>query len=389
VVVVAGVPIVIWSRYVKTEMPKGNVVAMGTCGGNGYIRRDLHESTTQLEEPRGRRDVTTRLRKGGSAEDQDPRIGLVLGAGGVVGGAFHAGVLAALAEATGWDPRTASVIVGTSAGSVTAAALRSGLSACDLRARAENRPLSPDGAALLRQVTGGSRPQALQPERRQWRSPAELSAMIQQTVRRPLASRPLAILASLVPDGRVDTAFISSNLSGLVGNSWPAEKMWICSVRQRDGRRVVFGREGTAPVPLAVAASSAIPGMFRPVVIDGVSYIDGGAHSPTNADVVLNEKFDLVLVSSPMSIASRSVRLSADQLPRRWARMLLESEAVRIRRRGTPVLAFQPTPDDLAVMGLRAMAWARRPNVARQAHSSTLRRLARRDMQERLAPLIG
>ena len=33
------------------------------------------------------------------------RVGLVLGAGGVAGGAFHAGVLAALAEATGWDPR--------------------------------------------------------------------------------------------------------------------------------------------------------------------------------------------------------------------------------------------------------------------------------------------
>jgi predicted acylesterase/phospholipase RssA len=35
----------------------------------------------------------------------------VLGAGGTVGGAFHAGVLAALEEATGSDPRRASMIV--------------------------------------------------------------------------------------------------------------------------------------------------------------------------------------------------------------------------------------------------------------------------------------
>ena len=54
------------------------------------------------------------------------RIGLVLGAGGVIGHAFHAGVLAALADDTGWDPRRADVIVGTSAGSIAGALLRAG-----------------------------------------------------------------------------------------------------------------------------------------------------------------------------------------------------------------------------------------------------------------------
>ena len=39
------------------------------------------------------------------------RIGLVLGAGGVVGHAFHTGVLAALQEETGWDARGAELIV--------------------------------------------------------------------------------------------------------------------------------------------------------------------------------------------------------------------------------------------------------------------------------------
>jgi NTE family protein len=62
------------------------------------------------------------------------RVGLVLGAGGVAGGAFHAGVLAAVEEATGWDPRRAAVVVGTSAGSITGTSLRAGLSAADLLA---------------------------------------------------------------------------------------------------------------------------------------------------------------------------------------------------------------------------------------------------------------
>ncbi len=78
------------------------------------------------------------------------RIGLVLGAGGATGGAFHAGVLAALEAATGWDPRTADIVVGTSAGSMTGAMLRAGISAADIAARTEGAPLSPEGAARLR-----------------------------------------------------------------------------------------------------------------------------------------------------------------------------------------------------------------------------------------------
>ena len=62
------------------------------------------------------------------------RIGLVLGAGGIVGHAFHAGVLSALAEATRWDPRGSEIIVGTSAGSRVGALLRAGVSASDLAA---------------------------------------------------------------------------------------------------------------------------------------------------------------------------------------------------------------------------------------------------------------
>ena len=66
-----------------------------------------------------------------------PRIGLVLGAGGAVGHAFHAGVLAGLAEEIGWDARDAEVVVGTSAGSVVGALLRAGLTARDLAHQSE------------------------------------------------------------------------------------------------------------------------------------------------------------------------------------------------------------------------------------------------------------
>ena len=56
---------------------------------------------------------------------QMTRLGLVLGAGGTVGLAWHAGVLRAL-EHAGIVPDAADVIIGTSAGSVAAAYMRSG-----------------------------------------------------------------------------------------------------------------------------------------------------------------------------------------------------------------------------------------------------------------------
>src|SRR5437764_3795323 len=55
------------------------------------------------------------------------RIGLILGAGGVMGGAWLTGGLHALATETGWDPASADYIVGTSAGSMMAALLAGGV----------------------------------------------------------------------------------------------------------------------------------------------------------------------------------------------------------------------------------------------------------------------
>ena len=46
------------------------------------------------------------------------RVGLVLGAGGVVGASWLIGALEALESETGWRAENAEVIVGTSAGSV-------------------------------------------------------------------------------------------------------------------------------------------------------------------------------------------------------------------------------------------------------------------------------
>ena len=317
-----------------------------------------------------------------------PRIGVVLGAGGAVGHAFHAGVLAELADATGWDPRDAEVVVGTSAGSVVGALLRAGISAPDLAARATGAPLSPEGALLAARA---GRPASI-PSRPRFRvgglprmaSPGTFARAA--FPRFPLV-RPGALAAAALPAGQVPTELVAAGLRPLFNSGWPDRELWVCAVRLGTGRLVVFGREGAregVDVADAVAASCAIPAFFEPVEIAGVRYVDGGAHSPTNLDLLAGLGLDLVVVVSPMSVAGNRLRPSLDLPARRMARLYLGREAARVRRAGTPVLAFQPAAADLAVMGLNAMDPARRGPVTRQARASTRRRLERPDVRDRL-----
>jgi NTE family protein len=315
------------------------------------------------------------------------RVGLVLGAGGVAGGAFHAGVLAALVDGTGWDPRRASVIVGTSAGSISGTSLRAGLPATDLFARSQDRPLSAEGQRVMRGLGPIPSPPPLRPAR-QPRAAADMAATFARVARRPWAVRPTALAAALLPEGTVSTGMISEGIGALLPHAWPADPLWICAVRQSDGQRVVFGRGDRLPrVADAVAASCAIPGFFAPVVIDGEAHLDGGVHSPTNADVVRGEDLDLVIVSSPMSRRGRRPRLSADQPMRAWAGARLDAEARRLRRRAIEVVAFQPDDDVLGAMGFNAMDPARRGIIAKAAYESVRHRLDGARLRDRLAPL--
>jgi NTE family protein len=315
------------------------------------------------------------------------RVGLVLGAGGVAGGAFHSGVVAALAEGAGWDPRRASIIVGTSAGSISGTSLRAGLPATDLLARAQDRPLSAEGRQVLRQVGPIPGRPPLRPAR-QPRPAAEVAATLARAARRPWNARPTALAAALLPEGTVSTDLIADGIGALLPDVWPPEPLWICAVRQSDGRRVVFGRGGRRPrVADAVSASCAIPGFFAPVTIDGEAYMDGGVHSPTNADVLRDEALDLVIVSSPMSRRGRRPRLSPDQPMRTWAGALLDAEVRRLRRRGATVVAFQPDEVVLATMGLNPMDPSRRGSIATAAYEATRRRLESTDLTRRLGAL--
>jgi NTE family protein len=316
-----------------------------------------------------------------------PGIALVLGAGGSVGHAFHAGVLAGVRDATGWDARDAALIVGTSAGSVVGALLRADLSPADLANRWTGGMLSPRGRRIVGRAEANSAADLPSRARRGMPMMSAPGAFLRAALQ-PWTARPGALAAAAMPEGHVDTELIAASLRPLFEH-WPERPLWINAVALDSGRRVTFGRGEHRPtdVATAVAASCAIPSYFAPVHIDGVRYVDGGVHSPTNADLVAPVEFDLVVVSSPMSVAARSVRLAADQPARRLARLALAREVARVRRGGVPVITFQPTAADLAVMGLNAMDASRGAEVTTQVRASAARRLERPDAQARAAVL--
>jgi NTE family protein len=319
------------------------------------------------------------------------RIGLVLGAGGAVGHAFHAGVLAAITDSTGWDPRGAEVIVGTSAGSLVGAMLRAGLSGPDLAAHSTGEVLSEEGRGIAAIVEAGRSDQSGIPARaprRRVQGASAPNAFVRAALQ-PWNARPGALAAAALPEGRIDTELVASGLRPLFA-SWPDRPLWINAVHLERGRRITFGHRSTSTgtdVATAVAASCAIPAFFAPVTIHGARYVDGGVHSPTNADLVAGLGLDLVVISSPMSIARTNPRFAPDQPGRRLARFRLVREAARVRRGGTPVITFQPTDDDLAVMGLNAMDPSRTAEVTRQAFDSARRRLERSDARDRVSRL--
>jgi NTE family protein len=320
------------------------------------------------------------------------RIGLVLGAGGIVGHAFHAGVLSALAEATRWDPRTAEIVVGTSAGSRVGAMLRAGVSAGDLAAFATGEPLSEEGARFLARLGPpanlppftlanlfGDFPAASSPK------------LLLRAALRPWEARFGTVLTAALPAGRHSTEEMVAGLRRAVGEEWSDRTLWICAVRLDDGQRVVFGKEGAPPaaVATAVAASSAIPGFFAPVEHAGVRYVDGGVHSPTNLDLLAGLGLDLVVVSSPMSTVGGTLRFSAEFPSRLLSRLRLAQEARQVRARGTAVVTFQPNQADQRVMGPNAMDPSRRRPVIEQVRESARRRLERPELRDRFAALGG
>ena len=304
----------------------------------------------------------TPLREPGSvlsgSRGRRARIGLVLGGGGASGLAFHAGVLWALHHDFGWDPRTADIIVGTSAGSIVAALLRSDVAPEDLAAWATDTVPSIEGhlfRAAMRAsdsvVTQRALPTLTMPR---WHT--------LNVLRHP--SQSPAAIATMLPHGAFDHSPRVATLDRFV-DTWPSEPWWIPAIRVGDGRLAWFGRDpdlaDTVKPADAVAASCAIPILARPVRIGEHWYVDGGVKSATHASVLVDADLDLVIVLSPMGHQEGRNPLRA------LAHRRVRHEVALLEQAGLAVQLISPDGDTASTMGINMMDHARTASVMRHA----------------------
>jgi NTE family protein len=300
------------------------------------------------------------------------RVGLVLGAGGVVGGAWLCGGLHALATETDWDPAEADYVVGTSAGSMMGALCASGVPPWFMVAHsrgetfnevvdAHGQPASEAdrSAGAVFRLHGG----VPIPLPGSWR-------LAVRTLTSPRKYSPAALFSGWAPRGIISTDPLKEQIRRVVPENWsPHPNLWIVACDYQTGDRVAFGREDAPPAELAdaVAASCAIPGFYRPVEIGERSYVDGGIYSTSNLDLLVEQDLDLVICLNPTSSlhptrAWNPIERFAGRM-RRMSGRRLGSEAKKLRARGTEVVLIQPTAEDLAVMGPNLMSASRQNEV--------------------------
>jgi predicted acylesterase/phospholipase RssA len=355
-------------------------------------------SASLKEIPEAKRSRTPPARRAKTA--------LVLAGGGVTGGIYQVGVLRALDDILiNRSVNDFDIYVGTSAGAFVATLLAVGIPPRALAEAARNPSLRLQWR-ILRHVFSpnvgelGERLRAL---------PGRVPAVIQDLARHrgSFLLSDLVGLASLVlPTGLLDSRQLGEFMSEIlelaeVPPDFASLKreLYLVACEIDTWERVVFSRR-TRPavsIPDAVAASAAVPILFRPVAINGSRYIDGGVKGTAAIDVAIDRGAELVVVVNPLvPLDVRGIRRSTDlhrfgasivdlgirgiynQLARGMVHDGL-SDHLRLLRRSHPnidIVLIEPRPNDEKMFFHEVMSTSARLVVAQHGYESVMEGLA-------------
>jgi NTE family protein len=275
-----------------------------------------------------------------------PRRALVLGGGGPIGVHWEAGLATGLHEA-GFPLDSIDVIVGTSAGAIVGAHLAQGgpsswskLLGAERKAdAAAGPPAFFDRSKLDLQALGEI---------------YQLWGAMQLTTREQVQA--IGKVVRRLDRGAHDQWVSETRKSVPPGADWPERRLCVVAVDTESGERRMFERGDGVRLARAIAASSAVPGLFPAIEIKERLYMDGQVWSSTNADLLLADRPEQVLIAMPTnSETGRGIGSHAERM--------LEHEIAALRAAGCDVKWRTPSSDDAQRMGTNLMDYARGPDA--------------------------
>jgi NTE family protein len=343
----------------------------------------------------------------------NPAIGLAL-AGGAPGGAiYEIGAMRALDEAIdGIDLTDCGVYVGVSAGAFLAACLANGVSTAQ------------QCRAIVKQEPGEHpfvpekffRPLVKEVGRRLIRTPRLLAGALSDYVsrREKRLLDALTVLGQALPVALFDNRPVREYVAGIFALHGRTDdfrrlagKLTVVTTDLESGEAARFGYSGRMEVPIsrAVQASTALPGLYPPVEIDGRFYVDGILLKTMHASVALDAGADLVFCINPLvpvdtrqavkqslvkpgqvirqglpSVLSQAVRTLIH------SRMTLGLKAYDTSFPDADVVLLEPPREDHEQFFSNIFSFNSRRTICEHAYRSTRRNLRQR--ADELAPVL-
>ena len=340
------------------------------------------------------------------AKGDGHRIGLALAGGGPEGAVYQIGALQALHETLeGIDLGDLHVYVGVSAGSFIAACLANKLTTAQLcRSTFEEDPsklpfspktfFTPAAKEMLRRtlMTPGL---ALEAVADYASSPADGSLF-----------EALTRLTRALPVGLFDNEPIRAYLNKIFAVHGRTDdfreldaKLVVVAADLDSGLAVKFGEPGMDHIPIsqAVQASTALPGLYPPVEIEGRHYVDGVLLKTLHASVALDAEAELVLCLNPIVPVDTTDSVEAGVMRRgkllhrglptvlsQTFRTLVHSRltaglaSYEERYPGADIVLFEPDRDDYRMFFTNVFTFSDRKAVCQHAYHSTRRQLLKR-----------
>jgi NTE family protein len=334
------------------------------------------------------------------------KVALVCAGGGITGAVYEIGCLRALEDLLDRSVADLDLYVGVSGGAFVTSLLASGISPhemYDAVASPRRGSFADPTGALFRVGLGEF-----------WRRSLRAPRVVTEALLSAFAgegrnwSDVAWALFELLPAGLLDNSGLEEYLAALFaargrGNRFQdlRRPLHVIAVDLDSGEAVDFGPGGDSSVPVskAVQASTALPGLYRPVRIGGRDYVDGGVKKTAHINLAIRSGADLVLCVNPIvpidnrsgalsaNLSSKGVTYVLDQVLRiaLHGRMQYGLERYRAEHPEVDILLLEPTRDDLRMFSYNIMRYSARRVVAAHAYRSTVEAfVAREDEYRRL-----